>query len=124
MVLHLVLFEPRAGLADATARALVSAIEDAAHAIPSVRRFEVGRRLPDGPAYLVGSPPALSFVAAVLVDDRAGLRDYLEHPAHVALGRLFNETLSSAFVYDFEVEDAGSGTLASLSMAFARPASE
>jgi hypothetical protein len=103
MVLHVVLFEPRPDLSADARRALVASIERAAREIPSVRRFEVGRRLADGPTYLVGAPPSLTYVAIVGFDDRTGLDAYLAHEAHVELGRLFNRTLSAAFVYDYEV---------------------
>jgi Stress responsive A/B Barrel Domain len=102
MILHVVLFEPRPDLSADAMRDLIASIERAAAEIPSVRRFEVGRRLADGPAYLVAAPPALSYVAIVGFDDRAGLDAYLAHEAHVELGRLFNQTLSGAFVYDYE----------------------
>ena len=103
MVLHVVLFEPRADLSAESMQALLASIERAAREIPSVRRFEVGRRLDDGPNYLVGAPPALTYVAIVGFDDRAGLDAYLTHEAHVELGRLFNQALAAAFVYDYEV---------------------
>jgi hypothetical protein len=105
MLLHVVLFEPKGELSDADRAALVASIERAARTIPSVRRFEVGRRLSDGPVYRVGAPPALSYMASVAFDDRAGLDAYLAHDAHVELGRLFNQALAAAFVYDFDVAD-------------------
>jgi hypothetical protein len=114
MVLHLVLFEPRPDLPAEAVRALVASIEAAARAIPDIRRFEVGRRLAEGPVYVVGAPPPLSFIAAVWFDDRAGLDAYLGHPAHAELGRLFNQSLAAAQVYDFEVGDAASGALTAL----------
>jgi hypothetical protein len=102
VLLHVVLFEPRPDLSRESLAALVASIERAAREIPSVRRFEIGRRIPDGPKYLVGAPPALSYLAIVGFDDRAGLDAYLAHEAHAELGRLFNQTLTGAFVYDFE----------------------
>ncbi len=111
MLLHVVLFEPRSDLSADSMRALIANIERAAAEIPSVRRFEVGRRIPDGPTYVVGAPPALTYVAIVGFDDRAGLDTYLAHEIHVELGRLFNRTLSGAFVYDFEVWGAESATM-------------
>jgi hypothetical protein len=114
VLLHVVLFEPKPDLSAESMRALIASIERAAAEIASVRRFEVGRRIPDGPAYLVGAPPALSYVAIVGFDDRAGLDTYLAHEAHVELGRLFNQTLAGAFVYDFEVNDARSGSTSRL----------
>ena len=110
MVLHVVLFEPRPDLSAESRRALIASIERAAREISSVRRFEVGRRLRDAPTYVVGAPPSLTYVAIVGFDDRAGLDAYLVHEAHVVLGRLFNRTLSAAFVYDFEVSDASTST--------------
>lgn len=109
MLLHLVLFEPKPDLTDAATRALLATIEHAARAIPTVRRFEVGRRLADGPSYLAGTPASFSFAAIVAFDDRAGLDAYLAHPAHVELGRLFNEALARAHVYDYELQDAAPG---------------
>jgi hypothetical protein len=106
VLLHVVLFEPRPDLSIESMRALIASIERAAAEIPSVRRFEVGRRIANGPTYLVGEPPALSYVAIVGFDDREGLDAYLAHEAHVELGRLFNRTLSGAFVYDYEVSGA------------------
>jgi hypothetical protein len=109
MVLHVVLFEPKADLADEARSALLASIDAAAQAIPSVRRFEVGRRLADGPAYQVGEERAFSFIAVVAFDDRTGLQTYLAHPAHVALGRLFHDTLARALVYDYEAHNVGDG---------------
>jgi hypothetical protein len=106
MLLHVVLFEPRPDLSDAARRALIASIERAATEIPVVRRFDVGRRLSDGPAYQVGAPPPLSYIAIVAVDDRAGLDAYLAHPVHRELGRLFGDSLAQAQVYDFEMSDA------------------
>jgi hypothetical protein len=109
MLLHVVLFEPRPDLSDDALRALIASIERAATEIPSVRRFEVGRRLANGPSYRVGAPPALSYCALVAFDDRAGLDAYLAHPTHAELGARFNATLAGAFVYDYEIAGAAGG---------------
>jgi hypothetical protein len=42
-------------------------------------------------------------------DDVAGLRAYLEHPAHEAIGGFFTSAASASLAYDYEVvalEDA------------------
>jgi hypothetical protein len=106
---HVVLFRPKAGLAPPDVDALVAAIERAARDIPAVRRFEVGRRTPDAPAYLAGAPPDFPYVAMVWVDDRAALDTYLAHPAHQALGAAFNAALGAALVFDFDTETAADG---------------
>jgi hypothetical protein len=107
VLLHIVLFEPRPDLSAEATRALVASIEQAARGIPSVRRFEVGRRLEGGPTYGAAASPALSYAAIVAFDDRAGLESYLAHPAHADLGRLFHESMAAALVYDCAVRDAG-----------------
>jgi len=111
VLLHLVLFEPRPDLPTESVRALVASIEQAARAIPSVRRFALGRRLTNGPSYRAGAPPPLSYTAVVSFDDRAGLDAYLAHPLHAELGRLFNDTLAAALIYDYETRDAAEGAL-------------
>lgn len=109
MLTHVVLFRPKPGLAPAAADALVEAIERAARDIPAVRRFEVGRRTADAPAYLAGAPPDFPYVAMVWVDDRAALDAYLAHPAHQALGAAFNAALGAAMVFDFDTGTVETG---------------
>jgi hypothetical protein len=44
-------------------------------------------------------------VAVVEFDDEAGLRAYLSHPQHLALGERFNAAADAAMIYDFNVTD-------------------
>ncbi len=106
MLLHIVLFRPKATLTGDERRTFLAAIEQAATAIPSLRRFRVGRVLDEAPQYQTASAPDLPFVAVAEFDDRAGLDAYLAHPAHDELGRAFNQGLEAAFVYDYDVADA------------------
>ena len=48
-------------------------------------------------------PDSADYLVTIDFDDLAGLRAYLRHAAHEALGASFNRSLSSALVYDFEV---------------------
>jgi hypothetical protein len=106
MIVHLVLFRPKASLSSAEQRALVASIEQAAANINSIRRFRVGRAIPDAPAYQLQGFPDLPYVAMLEFDDRAALEDYLEHQMHGELGRRFNEGAEAALIYDYEVHDA------------------
>lgn len=106
MVVHIVLFRPKASLTGAEQRALVASIEQAAAAIPSVRRFRVGRAVSNPPAYQLQGFPDLPYVAIVEFDDRAALDAYLEHQMHGELGNRFNSSLEAALIYDYEVADA------------------
>jgi hypothetical protein len=107
MVIHVVLFRPRADLDPDARSALVDAIRTAAREIPSARRFTVGRHIENPPAYVQSGFPSFPFAAVVEFENRAGLLEYLGHPAHADLGRLFNETLEAALIYDYETVEGG-----------------
>jgi len=102
MTSHIVLMKPRPDLTAAGRQAFAAAFERAVREIPSVRHVRVGRRIVHGAGYEALMPDAADFVAIVDFDDLEGLQAYLRHPAHEPLGVLFGESLSSAWVYDFE----------------------
>lgn len=103
-MVHVVLFTPRADIADDERQSFVDALERALTTIPSVRAFRVGRRIRTGAAYdaLEGD---FTFCAVIDFDDLAGLREYLGHPSHVELGRLFYTSSSHAFAADYDTVD-------------------
>ena len=103
MVSHLVLMKVRADLSPADRMALTSAFERAIREIPSVRDVRVGRRITHGASYELGAPDTADYLAIVDFDDVSGLQEYLRHPAHEELGTRFNDSLSAAVVYDFDV---------------------
>ena len=105
MTLHVVLFTPRADLTDADRETFGRSLDHALGTIPSVRRFQVGRRIRTGAAY-DQLPGDFDFCAVIEFDDLAGLQEYLTHPAHAELGRLFYATSRSAFAADYEAVDA------------------
>lgn len=103
MVWHLVLMKPRPDLSGDDQRALLTAFERACREIPTVREIRVGRRVTFGAGYEAAMPDTADYVIALAFDDLTGLQAYLRHPAHEDLGTRFNQSLSSALVYDFEV---------------------
>ena len=103
MVSHIVLMKPRADLSADGRAAFVDAFERALREIPTVRNVRIGRRVTHGAGYEQTSPDAADYLAVIDFDDLAGLQTYLRHPAHEELGARFNQSLSSALVYDFEV---------------------
>jgi hypothetical protein len=105
VILHLVLFTPRADLPVDEHKAFGDALAHALGSIPSVRGYRVGRRFRTGADY-DALPGAFEYCGVIEFDDRAGLQEYLQHPAHQALGRLFYTTASSAFAGDFDAVDA------------------
>ena len=103
MVWHLVLMKPLPDLTSAARRALLDAFDHACRDIPTIREVRVGRRVTHGARYETGMPDTADYVIALAFDDLAGLHTYLGHPAHQELGARFNQSLSAALVYDFEV---------------------
>src|SRR5450759_3148940 len=108
MISHVVLMKPRADVLPADRRALVDAFERAIREIPTIRAVRVGRRVTHSASYEQAMPDTADYLIVIDFDDVAGLQTYLRHPAHEALGARFNQSLSAALVYDFEVGGADS----------------
>jgi hypothetical protein len=86
---------------------MFDALDAAASGIPSVRRFHIGARLKHGPQYEQMMAEDFPYAAIVEFDDLRGLKAYLEHPKHQALGQLFYELLDAALAYDYEMTEPG-----------------
>ena len=104
MLLHVVLFRPRAELGAADRASLVEAFEEALQRIPSIRRFHVGRRMTHGAGYEALMPVSLDYAAIIEFDDLAGLQAYLRHPAHEALGQRFMRSLEASAIFDYQMQ--------------------
>ena len=109
MIAHVVMFRPRGGLSADDRGRLVAVFREAISAIPTLRRARIGRRVVHGRPYEALMRTNYSHAAVLEFDDVAGLKAYLEHPAHDALGALFFETFEEALIYDF---DLGEGVAA------------
>jgi len=104
VTLHVVLFTPRPDVTDTERHTFGEALGLALTSIPSVRGYRVGRRVRTGAAY-DALPGDFEFCAVIEFDDLDGLREYLGHPAHAELGRLFYATSGDAFAGDYEAVD-------------------
>jgi hypothetical protein len=109
MVFHIALFRPRPDLTDAARRDLVEALRSALAAIPSIRRFSLGRRVTHGAGYEALMSVSLDYAAVIEFDDLDGLKAYLEHPAHRALGARFMQSFESTAIFDYEMQERGAG---------------
>ncbi|HEY3044740.1 MAG TPA: Dabb family protein [Vicinamibacterales bacterium] len=101
--------KPKADLSPADRQALVDAFNRAVREIPTVRDARIGRRLIHGAAYETTAPDSADYVASIGFDDLAGLQAYLRHPAHEELAARFYQSLSSALIYDFEMDGSLAG---------------
>jgi len=107
MVAHIVLFPPKPDIGATAKQAMFDALQAAAAEIPSVRRFQIGRRITHGPQYERLMTEAYPYAAVIEFDDLPGLQAYLKHPRHEALGELFYQLLEKALAYDYEMMNPG-----------------
>jgi len=107
MLWHVVVMKPRPDLPPADRVAFVDAFTRAVREIPTVRGARVGRRVTHGAGYEHDMPDAADYIAIIEFDDVAGVQTYLRHPAHAAVGARFAQSCSSAWVYDFQMNEAG-----------------
>jgi len=104
MIVHVVLFSPRADLSDSDRAALVGALELASKHIPSIKRLRVGKRVKHSlPGYEQMMRDDYEYAVIIEFDDVEGLKSYLQHPAHAAAGHHFTASASKALAYDYEV---------------------
>jgi hypothetical protein len=109
MIAHVVLFTPRADLSADARRELVASFETALRQIPSIRRARVGTRITHGRGYETLMTVDYQYAALLEFDDAAGLKAYLEHPAHQKLGAQFFEMFEQALMYDFDLAEGTDG---------------
>lgn len=102
MIQHVVLFEPKASLADADRAALVAALRRAVEGIPMIRRAVIGKRIRLGrPGYETQMAAHYEYSAILDFDSEAELRAYLDHPAHQELGTRLFTAAAAVLAYDF-----------------------
>jgi hypothetical protein len=107
VIAHVILFSPRPDLTPEARRELLEALAAASTLIPSIRKFRVGARMKHGlPGYEQMMQDDYGFAAIIEFDDLEGLKTYLAHPSHEAMGRHFGESASRALAYDYSLVDA------------------
>ena len=106
MIAHVVLFQPRPDLSAHQRTDVLDALMAAARQVPSVRSCRVGKRVKHGLAGYEQLMPSFDFAAVLEFDDIDGLRAYLLHPAHEAIGRHFTTAAAAALALDYEMETA------------------
>lgn len=104
MIIHTVLFQPREHLTGEASEQLLEDLRQAAAAIPSIRRFRIGRRMKHGlPGYEQTMHESYAFATFIEFDDADGLKTYLQHPSHQAIGAHFTIAAQRALAYDYEI---------------------
>jgi Stress responsive A/B Barrel Domain len=104
MIAHLVLFKPRAAMPPAERLAILDSLMASLKQLPMVRDCRVGRRIRHGlPGYEQAMREDYEFALVLEFDGVDGLREYLRHPAHAALGGAFSSGADDALAYDYEM---------------------
>ena len=102
----MVLFRPKSDLSAAARQALVDALEHAVVGIPSIKRARFGKRiLLNRQGYETQMAEHYEYSAIIDFENEADLRAYLDHPAHVGLGKLLFTSADAVLVYDFSIVD-------------------
>jgi hypothetical protein len=113
VITHVVLFRPRADVSKQDRALLADALRTAIRQIPSIRRVRFGTRVTHGRGYEQLMRVNYEYAALLDFDDLAGLKAYLEHPAHETLAARFFGVMDEGLMYDFDVLE-GEGGLANL----------
>ncbi len=103
MIAHVVLFRPKPELSANQQAALVDALEQALCNIPLIKRAHLGRRVVLGRLYDAQNSQQFPFAAILEFANQSDLLEYLEHPAHQALGEQFYSASEAALVFDFDL---------------------
>jgi hypothetical protein len=108
MIAHVVLFTPQASVGPEQKTAILESLTHAVRKCPAVRASRIGRRVHHGLAgYEQHMRQDYQYFLVLEFDDLEGLRQYLEHPAHGAIGGFFTTAAAAALAYDYEVVDLG-----------------
>ena len=106
MILHIVLYQPKASATQAELSALADALETASREIPSIKQVRVGSAVDFGFGYN-NWPKDRNNGNVVVFEfaDRSCLEDYLVHPAHKRLASLFWSTGDHPVIIDVSAVD-------------------
>ena len=101
------MLRPPEGLAHSDREALLDAMRQAFSTIPGIERVRIGRRKLMGRGYEALLNEHMEWLAVLEFDSESDLMRYLDHPAHVDLGKRFFESAEAALVYDFVIVEPG-----------------
>ena len=108
MIAHIVLFTPKADVPADVVRSFAQSVLDVCTSVPSIQRAMIGRAVAVDPGYRRSMGLTTYKYAAVLeFADEVALLDYLKHPEHDKLGRLFWDVCEATAVVEVDGRDPG-----------------
>ena len=106
MILHIVLYQPKASATPEELCELANALERASREIPSIRHVRSGKAVDFGFDYKTWPNDRNDgYMALFEFDDRPGLEEYLAHEAHKRLAALFWNTCDQPTILDVSAVD-------------------
>lgn len=106
MISHIVLFNPKRDLPVDKRRAFALSIQETCRSIEVVQSARIGRAVDVNAGYSRSfGEQTYQFAAVIDFLNRTDLVQYLQHPLHRELGRLFWETCESTVVLEVEMRD-------------------
>jgi hypothetical protein len=106
MILHIVLYQPKATASPEELQALSQAIEKAARDIQAIRQVRVGRAKDFSFGYKTWPYDQVNgYVAVFEFSNLDGLGAYLMHDRHKALAEMFWKTCENPTILDVEAVD-------------------
>jgi hypothetical protein len=113
MIAHIVLFNPKPELSKRDVWSFTKSVGDAFRSIDEISRVNVGRRIVIDTGYPRSfGDKTYEFAAILEFRDETALLDYLRHPRHHELGRLFWEMCDSTIVSEQVMTDGRGDNLA------------
>ena len=115
MILHIVLYQPKASATSEELAELAKVLETASREIPSIRQVRAGKAVDFGFGYSNWPKDQNTGCVAIFeFDDKMGLESYLCHPAHQALAAMFWKTCEQPTIVDVSGLDPKIGDLSVL----------
>lgn len=108
MIAHIVLFTPKPEVPADVVRSFAQSVLDVCRSVPSIQKAMIGKAVVIDPGYSRSMGSTTYKYAAVLeFTNQENLIDYLRHPKHVTLGRLFWEVCEVTAVVEVDGRDPG-----------------
>ena len=106
MLAHVLLFRVREDVPADERKLLIDAWAKALRDIPAITRAHVGRRVRIGREYEQLMRTDYPYAAVIEFENEAGLRAYLDHPAHADMANRFFAVLNDVLIYDFDMKSS------------------
>ena len=105
MITHVVLFAPQTAFSSDQEQGVLEGIHAVVRACPAVKACRIGRRVRHGlPGYEQAMATDYAFALMLDFEDVEGLRAYLRHPLHEAVGAVFTSAAEASLAYDYAVQ--------------------